>query len=167
VVALDKETPVVSALTAVCPEKGYRKVLDAIRSFPTAKVTLEGTEDTWDRLILMFPVGTMILTSMVRHAPGDRFSKLVLSMHNFFRTVEATATANKDLVLSRVKGAEMMIGVVAEPEFRDIDIRLECLWRIVEKLDAIIFNGEAMLNLRGERIMTRSGEHDVDVRHGE
>src|SRR6516165_10373866 len=119
-----------SALTIVCPEKGYQNVLNAVRSRHTVQLTVEGSEETWNRLVLGFPTGTMILTSMVRHTPGDKFSKLVLSMHNFFRAVETPAVSNKNVVLSRVESAEMMIGVVAEPEFSESDVRLDCLWTI-------------------------------------
>jgi hypothetical protein len=147
----------------VCPERGYRNVLNAVRSCHDVQLTVEGNDETWDRLVLHFPTGTMVLTSMVRHAPGDKFSKLVLSMHNFFRTVETSAMSNKNVVLSRVENAKMMIGVIAEPEFSESDLRPDCLWRIAEQLDAVIFNGQAMLNLNGERIMAKDGQYDVQV----
>lgn len=153
----------VSSLTVVCPEKDYRKVFVAVRSFPAAQVTLEGNEELWDRIVLGFPTGTMVLASMVRHMPGDRFSKLALSMHNFFCRVKTSAVSNKNFVLSRVENAKMMIGVVAEPEFSESDTRLDSLWRIAEELDAVIFNGQAMLNLEGERIIAKDGQHDVEV----
>jgi hypothetical protein len=147
----------------VCPEKGYGKVLDAVRSFQAVNVTLEGNEESWDRLVLVVPAGTIVLTSLVRHAPGDKFSKLVLSMHNFFRTIETSAESNKNFVLSRVENAKMMLGVVADPSFSEGDTRLDYLWRIAEELDAVIFNGQAMLNLEGKRIIAKDGQHDVDL----
>lgn len=124
-------------------------------------MTLDGIEENWDRLILRFSEGEMFLTSLVRRIPGDSFSKLVLSMHNFFRMAETDATSNKNFVLGRIQNAKMMIGVVADPEFSEMDERLDCLWRIAEQLDAVIFNGDAMLNLQGQRIMTEIGDHDI------
>ena len=88
-------------------------------------------------------------------------------MHNFFRTIETSAVSNKNFVLSRVENAKMMIGVVAEPEFLESDPRLDCLWKIAEKLDAVIFNGQAMLNLEGENIIMKDGQHDIEATHRE
>jgi hypothetical protein len=103
----------------------------------------------------------MLLTSLVQHEPGDRFSTLVLGMYNFFRTIDTDAQGNKRYVLDRVGNAELMIGVVADPECSETDPRLDCLWAVTEALDAVVFNGDAMLNLEGNRILSRNGEHDV------
>jgi hypothetical protein len=122
---------------------------------------LEGSEPEWQRITLHFPEGSMTLTSLIRHEPGDKFSKLVLSMHNFFQTVDTHEEANKREVLRRVETAQMMIGVVTDPELSETDARLDCLWRLAEAVDGVLFNGDAMLNLQGERILSRSGEHDI------
>lgn len=150
-----------SAVALLCPKRAYSKALDAMRESCNADIGLEGSEEAWERVTLRFPSGTMVLTSLVRQVPGDKFSKLVLSMHNFFRTVKTDAECNKNYVLARIENVEMMIGVVAEPELSDTDARLDCLWRLAEQIDAVIFNGDSMLNLAGERIISRSGEHDV------
>lgn len=150
-----------SAVTLLCPKRASCKALDAIRESCNADIDLEGSEDAWERVTLRFQSGTMVLTSLVRQVPGDKFSKLVLSMHNFFRTVDTDAERNKRYVMRRVENVEMIIGVVAEPEFSETDARLDCMWKIAEQVDAIVFNGDSMLNLAGERIISRSGEHDV------
>lgn len=150
-----------SAATVVCSEIAYSKIVGASHSCHPMHITLEGDAETWSRMILSFADGELVLTSLVRRAPGDKFSKLVLSMHNLFRTANTDAVANKTFVLKRIENATMMIGVVATPEFSDVDSRLDCLWRIAEEVDAVVFNGEAILNLRGQRIMSRNGEHDL------
>lgn len=150
-----------SAVTLLCPMRIYCKALDAIRASCNADIDVEGSEEAWERVTLRFTSGTMVLTSLVRQVPGDKFSTLVLSMYNFFRTIDTDAERNKKYVLGRIENVAMMIGVVAEPEFSDTDARLDCLWSLAEQVDAVIFNGDSMLNLAGERIMSRSGEHDV------
>src|SRR5262245_32858346 len=86
-----------SSVTLLCPTRAHRKAVD-ICAACAVDLDLEGSEEAWDRLILGFPTGTMVLTSLVRRAPGDRFSKLVLSMHNFLRTIATDAQRNKEFV---------------------------------------------------------------------
>lgn len=150
-----------SALTIVCPEMGYRTVADVSRTCRPHGFALEGEAELWDRLTLRFTEGDLVLSSLVRQNPGDRFSKLVLSMHNFFRTVDTDATANQKFVLGQIENAKLMIGVVATPEFASVDSRLDCLWRISEALNAVIFNGDAILDLHGQCILSKAGEYDV------
>src|SRR5688572_11162878 len=123
-----------SALTIMSSETAHQKALDALRSCGV-EIHVEGPEPEWERIALQFPEGTMTLSSLIRHRPGDKFSKLVLSMHNFFRTVDTDAEANKREVLRRVETVKMMIGVVAVPAFSESDSRLGCLWRVVEAVD--------------------------------
>src|SRR5262249_1730925 len=141
--------------------QGLERVLNAVRSCKDAEVFLDGDENRWDKLVLCFSSGKMVLTSLVRHVPGDRFSTVVLSMHNFFRRVNTTGVDNKERLLESIANAQMLIGFVADPVFSENDSRLDCLWTISEKLDALIFNGEAMLNSKGERVMTEDGHYDV------
>jgi hypothetical protein len=105
----------------------------------------------------------LTLSSLIQDQPGDKFSRLVLSMHNYFRSVETDAMSNKSRVLTRIENLEMMIGVVAEPEFVEDDSRFRILWRIAECMDALIFNGNAILDLHGQRILDRDGRFDVVV----
>lgn len=149
-----------STVTLLCPERAYGKAVDVVRSF-NLDFDVVGARNKWERLTLCFAAGTMELTSLVRTAPGDKFSKLVLSMHNFFRTVDTDAEPNKKYVLGRVDSVQMMIGVVADPEFSETDVRLGCILKLAEQLDAVIFNGDAMLTFEVERIMSQSGEHDL------
>jgi hypothetical protein len=57
----------------------------------------------------------------------------------------------------------MMIGVVADPEFSENDSRLDILWHIAECMDALIFNGDAILDSQGQRILDHTGNFDVVV----
>lgn len=150
-----------SKLCIVCSEAVYTDVLAAVHRLPVNEFDFSGNEKQWKSIALTFPVGSIRLTSMTRVLPGDRFSKLILSMHNFFRAVETDAVSKKTAVLSRVALAKMLIGVVAEPEFVQDDKRLEYLWTIAEEIDARLFNGHAMLDSHGRRILSKDGEYDV------
>jgi hypothetical protein len=74
-------------------------------------------------------------------------------MHNFFRTVDTDAGADRALVLQRIANAKMLIGVVGEPEFLEEEGHFEQIWRTAERLDALVFSGDAMLNGRGELLL--------------
>ena len=84
-------------------------------------------------------------------------------MHNFFRTVETAAASNKSHVLARIESVKMMIGVIAEPDLVDGDIRFGCLWAVAKRLDAWVFNGDSILDLHGQRVMSRNGDYDVVI----
>jgi hypothetical protein len=71
--------------------------------------------------------------------------------------------SNQNYVLSRIADVEMMIGVVADPKFAKADSRLDILWKIADCMDAVIFNGDAILDLQGQRILDHKGEFDVIV----
>jgi hypothetical protein len=152
-----------SACTILCPAINYAKVLEAIRLTSDGEISLDGTNEKWGRITVMLPSKQVTLTSLVREMPGDKFSKLVLSMHNFFRTIETPAASNKRYVLSRIADVQMMIGVVAEPQFLEDDSRFDILWGVAEWNSALIFNGEAILDLQGRRILDCNGEFDVLV----
>jgi hypothetical protein len=152
-----------SACTILCPTIDYGKVLDAIESATEGELSLEGIRDKWIRITIVHSGKQITFSGLVQLRPQDKFSKLVLSMYSFFNMVETDVVSNKDYVLSRIADAEMMIGVVADPEFAKEDSRLDILWRIAECMDAVIFNGDAILDLLGQRILDQNGNFDVVI----
>jgi hypothetical protein len=153
----------ISACTILCPTIDYGKVLDAIKSATEGELSLEGTRDKWNRITVAHSGKQITFSGLVRLQPQDKFSKLVLSMYSFFNMVETDVVSNKDYVLSRIADVEMMIGVVADPKFAKADSRLDILWKIADCMDAVIFNGDAILDLQGQRILDHKGEFDVIV----
>jgi len=159
-----KETIISSACTILCPIIDYAKVLDAIESSTVSgEWQLEGMRDKWARVTAVHSGKQIVFSALIRLQPRDKFSRLVLSMHDFFRTVKTDILSNQDYVLSRIANVEMMIGVVADPEFTIEDSRLDTLWKIAECVDAVVFNGNAILDAHGKRILDNSGHFDVVV----
>jgi hypothetical protein len=68
------------------------------------------------------------------------------------------------LVLDKIANAQMLIGVVGEPEFIEEDGHFDCIWSISEELHAVVFSGEAMLDCTGRRLLSESGDYDVKAR---
>jgi len=78
----------------------------------------------------------------------DRFSKIVLGMSTFFGNLAS------DELQSRLASTELFIGVVIDPS---IDDNTELMMmNTAEHLDALIFNGESLLDSRGDVLATGS-----------
>jgi hypothetical protein len=152
-----------SACTILCPTIDYGKVLDAIQSSTVGEVSLQGTRENWTRISAVDSGREIRFSGLVQVQPGDKFSRTVLSMHNYFRTVTTDVVSNQRYVLSRIANVQMMIGVVADPKFAKEDRRFDILWRIAECMDALVFNGNAILDLQGQRILDHERKVDVVV----
>jgi hypothetical protein len=152
-----------SACTILCPTNDFGAVLDAIQSATAWELSLEGTRDYWTRITVVYTGKQITFSGLVQVQPGDKFSRTVLSMHNYFRTVKTDVASNQGYVLRRIANVQMMIGVVADPEFSEDDSRFNILWHIAECMDALVFNGEAILDLQGQRILDQDGKFDVVV----
>lgn len=152
-----------SACTVLCPEINFGTVFEAIHSMSEAEILLDGTPDQWTRATVSVSGKLLTFSILIREHPGDKFSRLVLSLHNCFEPVQSDAPSNKEHVLDRILNVKMMIGVVADPEFLQDDIRLAVLWRVVESMDAVLFNGDAVFNLEGLQLLDRSGNFDVII----
>jgi hypothetical protein len=152
-----------STLTIVCPDVRSCEIVTALRSFGHHDVP-EIAEPAGGSFTLHFGRGTLKLSCLIQLQPGDAFSKLVLGMYNYFRKLPTReGDRNKRYVLDRIGNAAMMIGIVAEPHFEIDDMRLDCIWKIAEAVDGVIFNGDAILNLKGERILSNGGNRDVEM----
>ena len=150
-----------SAFTILCPRVDYTAAWNSIHAFQTIEKSNDGDSGRWERISVTFSEGVIDFNSLVRQEPGDKFSKLILSMHNFFRIVKTDSIKNKEYVLDRILATKMMLGVVGVPHFLETYTRLACAWSVDQNLGSIIFNGDAMLDLDGERILTGNGEADV------
>jgi hypothetical protein len=152
-----------SACTILCPTIDYGKALDAMQAATLGELSLEGTRESWTRITVVHFGKQIAFSGLVQVQPGDKFSRVMLSMHNYFHTVKTDVVSNQRYVLSRIASVQMMIGVVADPEFAEDDSRWDILWRIAERMGALIFNGDAILDLQGQRILDHDGKFDVVV----
>ncbi len=150
-----------SACTLLCPSKDYAAALDAVETHLKA-AHLDGSRSHWASACLEFPSSTLTFNTLVRLEPGDEFSKLVFSLNNFFEKIATSANANKQVVLHRISKVGMFIGIVGEPQFAEDEGHFDSIWSAAEKLDALVFTGEAILNAKGEKLLDQSGAFDVE-----
>lgn len=142
-----------NACTLICPEKACDAALDALGEAILSKIEVAGNRVGWTTLKVTFPTSTLTFTSMVRIKPGDQFSKLVLSMHNFFNVIDSDDEKRKKLVLEAIANTKMFIGVVADPELSDVEGHVNCLFALARKPNALIFTGEAIQDSDGRRLL--------------
>ena len=82
-------------------------------------------------------------------------------MSAFFERVETPHPAIKAGVLERVENFALAIGVVAEPGFDDEAGHYECIFGLAAELDAIIWNGNGVLDAEGSMILDADGNSEV------
>jgi hypothetical protein len=143
------------ACTLICPKKACGAALDALRGASPCKVKVSGNRNRWKTAKVLFPTSTLKFTTPVRRRRGDSFSKLVLSMYAFFDGANTKAKKKKSMVLEAIANTRMFIGVVAEPELNEGGEHLTCILAIARQLDALLFDGKAMHDAQGRRLLRR------------
>lgn len=131
-------------LTLVCVNDTWNSMRDGIELTDGAEIEAD------DGDVIRVHIGdrTILFTALRRERPMDRFSKIVLGMSTFFGNLAS------DELQSRLASTELFIGVVIDPS---IDDNTELMMmNTAEHLDALIFNGESLLDSRGDVLATGS-----------
>jgi hypothetical protein len=123
-------------------------IVTVLRSFPGRHLELVATEEELERAVIGTAEGTVSFSSMRQRAPGDEFSRMVLGMHNFFRTMATRKARRRRRILDLLDECEMAVGVVAAPDFTATDSRLDLVFAIAAQLDGMVFNGSGMIDSR-------------------
>jgi hypothetical protein len=149
--------------TILCPIDDPRQVLAVVRDFlpDGADIGVNGNDSEWTRIEIKTGSASLTLNRQVRHEPGDRFSRMVLGMHNYFRVVKTPSDATQRDVLDRVASMALAIGVVAEPQFIDEARHYDCIFGIAAAMNAIVWTGSGVINADGIMILDGDGNSDV------
>jgi hypothetical protein len=124
---------------------------------------IDGDSDKWSTIKLKFNKSELRFKTSVRERPGDKFSKMILGMYNYFRSVDTNASSNKDYILQNVGETKLAIGVVGDPQFSEEDGHFDYIFAVAEKVGGIIFNGEAILDAKGDMILSKDGTFDYEI----
>ncbi len=92
---------------------------------------------------------------------GDSFSSLIRGTWNFFETIETKHKTQKKKLVNHILECKTAIGIRADPVFTLTDKRLDCVFRITEMCDGIIFNGSEMIDRNGNLILDKSGNTEL------
>lgn len=123
-------------------------------------IRIVGSKEKWEKIVAEHQEWTFSLTNMRRVEPGDKFSKLILGTLNFFYKINTDATHNKERIIKLVESSVWVIGIMVEPEFKEEAGHFECIFKIAELLDGLIFNGIGMIDKNGLMILDKDGEYD-------
>jgi len=104
-------------------------------------VVVDGDPARWSRLRL--PALALVLTSRMREAPGDEFSKMKIGLFSLFGGLrpDHERTAVEDLILHKISETKLAIGVVGAEEVPSVAAIVD---EIARHVDAVIFDGVAM-----------------------
>jgi hypothetical protein len=128
-----------------------------------AAVNINGDIDNWDNITLKFANSELRFNKLVQERPGDKFSKMILGMHNYFRKIDTIALGNKDYVLECIGNANLAIGVAADPKFSEEDEHFDIIFAVAEALRGVVFNGSGMLNTQGKMLLDDDGSFDYEI----
>ena len=143
--------------TIFCLTNNLEQITALASKNASGKVEIINEGQTWEKIVVTNDKHQITLSNLFRKEPGDKFSKLILSTHNYFRNIETTADTQKQLVLNHVSNTETIIGVIGEPIFSESDKHFELIFDIAKVSNGIIFNGKEMLDDDGYVILKDDG----------
>lgn len=144
------------AVTYPCTIVGTRKdfsgAIDAIETVSRVKCFFEGERREWRNLEIRGSGGTASLTPLTRVRPGDEFSKMVLSMSNYFSTSQAKVVTQpcREQIQNHIADAELFIGVVISPAAAQDTAIDDAIKAVATAIGGIFFTAHGMLNSAGE-----------------
>ncbi len=119
----------------------------------------EGNEDKWTSIKLIFNENNIVFNSLTREKPGDKFSKTILGMHNYFNRVETPLKERKRKLLQKIGNAKWLIGVVIDSSSgSDGNIFYDLIFNIATAIDAMIFTGDSIVDCHGKLLLNSIGE---------
>lgn len=135
--------------TLYCKILNVEEITRLVRAhFPPSTATME------ESISVAGIEGSMRLTKKVLRQRGDDFCRLLLSTCTFVKSMSSPDPDKKKQVVSHIQSCELVVGVVADPAF-DADERYhDVVFAIAKALDAVVFNGQEMLNANGEVLLS-------------
>lgn len=128
-------------------------MLTTLRQLGAEISLIDGTDQEWRSVSLKSDVSELVFNSMIRQFPGDQFSKLVLGIHNFARGLNGTDTGTTQAALNAIANVQMLVGVVASPEFMEAEHHQDYVCGVTRNLGGLIFNGDAILDSDGNELL--------------
>lgn len=93
--------------------------------------------------------------------PGDKLSKLILGLVNWLNHVAVIHPAGTKAAVDHILATQATIGFTALPDFSEDSGHFDCVFALAEELDALVWNGSALLNADGEIVIDGGGGSEV------
>ena len=125
-------------------------------------ITVDGDVDSWSSINVQHGDNSLVLNRLVYSGvPGDEFAKMQYGISMYFEAVETIHKSIKSELTERIETFELAIGVVAEPAFVEDSGHFDCIWGLAGDLDAVVWNGSAVLDALGNTILDAEGNSEV------
>lgn len=149
--------------TILCPDDQPARVVELVGELmeDRGRITLDGEVDDWSSITIEGEGTSMVLNRLIFVSQGDRFSQVQGGMWRYFDEVETVHTSIKSDLLERINGFALAIGVVAEPGLVEEAGHYDCIFGLAGALDAVIWNGNGVIDAQGEMILDGQGESEV------
>jgi hypothetical protein len=144
--------------TIVCAVRDFQQGLSGLPAILPAGAEQVVTED---HVEIRTERSSIRFSPLLRVKPGDQFSKLTLSMHNYFNRIRSADPRRKRHVLDAISKAALYVGVVASPKFLEDDRHSDIIFTLAGSLNGLVFTGDAMLNAHGDIILSAAGDSEA------
>lgn len=142
--------------TIVSPVKNAKRLIDVLQEMGAEVDYLNGDAKDWQSVSVKSDECEIVFNILSREVPGDRFSQLILGMHNFARKLQVVHEQTAANVLKTVADAQMLIGVVATPSFSQNEQHEDYVFEIAKSIGGIVFNGDSFLSADGMPLLSAS-----------
>lgn len=157
---VDDRRSVMINCTIICGNDSWNLCVDLIESLalPDAKLVKlkSGVE-------LVRGITHLRFSALRREKPGDSFSKLALSTFNFVEKIKTKNKVKKEEILRKISNVKMFIGIVGDPEILEAERHFDIIFALSERLDGLIFDGNAIIDKNGDLLLNRDGKTEGEV----
>lgn len=127
-----------------------------------AITTFEGVPENWAAANFAYGKSSIRAVRTVRLHPGDKVSKTLLGLTNWLERVAVRHPYATPLAVKRVLQTSCMVGLTGTPEFSEEAGHFDVIFRLADALDAIIWNGSALLLPNGDVLIDVDGESELE-----
>jgi hypothetical protein len=147
--------------TLFCRRDEPSAVVTILENELGAITTFEGAPENWAAAVFACGKSSIRVVRTVRLQPGDKVSKTLLGLTNWLERVAVRHPYATSLAVKRVLQTSCMMGLTGTPEFSEELGHFDAIFSLAEALDALIWNGSALLLPDGDILIDVGGETEV------
>jgi hypothetical protein len=143
--------------TIVCKFETSRELLDLPQLLMKDELDISYTpiDLRWDSIKVTSSRCVIQLNRLVKDEPGDKYSKLILGLFNYFNKLKYNSESQKKTVLGLVSEAKCLIGVVCEASDSNKDNCYRFVLELAQLLNACVFTGNDLVDASGSSLTSR------------
>ena len=131
-----------------------------------AKIQIDGQEADWNTITVVtgswWNKRKLIFTHDKKYYSQPNWSVQLSGMHGYFS--KFPDGPSKERVLNLISTFGFALGTMHEPDFRDVDERLDIISKVAESLDAVLFLPSSLRDAQGRILLGADGKSDPAAR---